>query len=149
MGLGCAAQGPTCGHRTEPTSARGLFLPGARIIKPQPVFTVVPAFHQLSSPILYFIFFWGNSALFNKKNRLLWYTWALMIDSQVFLIIQLQGRPCVSKIHPKSSLEKKTEIENFPAGCQGLRHPRPAERAPTCPKRAGSAWDSAHLLTQS
>lgn len=55
-------------------AAGGFSSQGTRVIKPLSVFTVGPFFHQLSSPILYFLFFWENSAVFNKKNRLFWYT---------------------------------------------------------------------------
>jgi len=43
-----------------------------------------------------------------------------MIDSQAILIIQLQDGPCVSKTHLKKAPGKKTEFEDFPAGCWGL-----------------------------
>lgn len=92
-----------CSH-----TAGGFSSQGTRVIKPLSVFTVGPFFHQLSSPILYFLFFWENSAVFNKKNRLFWYTWVLMIDFRTFLIIQLQDRPSVSRTHLGNASEKET-----------------------------------------
>lgn len=138
-------------HNLYSRAARGYSCWGTWIIKPQPVFTVVPFFHQLSSPILYFLFFWENSALFNKKNRLLRYTWVLMIDSQAFLIIQLQDRPYVSKAHLKNALEKEAKFEDFPAGCWGLRDSFQAswEQPPLLVlKRGDSTQGSAHILTK-
>lgn len=75
-----------------------------------------------------------------------------MIDSQAFLIIQLQDRPCISKTHLKKAPEKKTEFEGFPAGCWGRTDASQASWEQThlpVLKKGGSTWDSAHLLTKS
>lgn len=86
---------------------------GHTLLSPLSAFTTEPFFHQLSSPILYFLFFWENRAQFNKKSRLFWYTWALMIDSQTFLIIQLQDRPSVFKINLKMPQRRKLSLKIF------------------------------------
>lgn len=71
-------------HGLDSPAAKGFPWQGTQIIKSQSGFAVVPSFHQLSSPILCFPFFWESSALFNKKKGLLRYTQELMIDSDFF-----------------------------------------------------------------
>lgn len=79
------AQGPhRVGTGLGSAAARGFPWQGAQIIKAQPASTAIPSFHQLSSPILCFLFFWESSALFNKKKGLPQSTRELMIDSDIF-----------------------------------------------------------------
>lgn len=122
-------------HGLDSPAARGFPWQGTQIIKPQPVFAVVPFFHQLSSPILCSLFFWESCALFNKKKGLLRYTRELMIDSDFFN--NSAARRALSTHSTQRMPWRRKQLQGFPAGCWGLRLlPRQLGRnLPVCPEK--------------